>query len=274
MNFLLSLRSDLLSRRLLPLVVLVCVGLAGAVAYVLSSSSSSTPTARVTATPSTPATSNPLGSVTQAPANPSSNETVAETTDGRRYQRQGKTHNPFKTQPEPVAKATKATSAKSTSPSSSSAASGTQPSSSPTTTTNTGGSTPTQTGPKPKKPQTVYSVNVELGAATTPGEIPTLTLYKKVKIDDSLPKKNPLVVLKSANLNTKTLAEGTLNGSATFGLTSAPILKGPGVCIPSTTQCESIKLSLGQVEELQVLEPDGQNVTYLLRVAFIFRLTV
>ncbi|HEY5261761.1 MAG TPA: hypothetical protein VIJ33_06585 [Solirubrobacteraceae bacterium] len=61
---------------------------------------------------------------------------------------------------------------------------------------------------------------------------------------------------------------------AIFKLVAAPILHGPGTCLPSTSDCQSIDLVVGQVEELEYVEPNGQTVGYALRVVSINKVVV
>jgi hypothetical protein len=99
------------------------------------------------------------------------------------------------------------------------------------------------------------------------GESPKLQVYKRVKIGDALPSKShALVVLKGASATGKAPVETP--AAATFALSTPPILNGPGTCVPSDTQCESVKLTRGQVEELQYVE-GGQSVVYLLRISAV-----
>lgn len=268
MNVLKSIRSDLFSKRLAPLLILAVAGLAAAIAF--GGGGSGAGPVNQPAGPGSSAANTPqsaLSSIAEVTTNP--NQASAETTSGTRYQNQGHAHDPFNSQPQ-----TTTTTTTTTTPSS-----GKSPSSSSSTTptTTTPKSAPPTTPPvsKPKPPQVTYTVNLEFGPApTVPGEPIKVTTYKKVKVGDPIPSKSdPVVVLHSASLGTKKLAEGTLEGSAVFSLASAPILKGPGVCLPSTTKCESIRLSLGQVEELQVLQPGGETLTYLLRLTFVFKKT-
>ncbi len=60
---------------------------------------------------------------------------------------------------------------------------------------------------------------------------------------------------------------------ALFALTSEVIPKptSQGICVPSTSQCESIELSPGKSEQLEYLEPTGQSVVYELKVISIAR---
>ena len=104
------------------------------------------------------------------------------------------------------------------------------------------------------------------------GEAVHLTTYKHLTIGSKLPStSHPLLVLKAASLPAK--VEDVAGASATFGLVSSPIVNGPGTCLPSDTQCESVKMMNGQLEELQYAEENGQTVTYLLRVIGVFKQT-
>ncbi len=46
-------------------------------------------------------------------------------------------------------------------------------------------------------------------------------------------------------------------------------MKGSATCLPSALQCEAIELTVGQTEELQYLEANGQSVTYELALVSI-----
>src|SRR6202046_5811546 len=92
-EFLQSIKTDLLSRRLLPFVALLGLVLLAAVGYSVKGGSSSSAPAPVASTPSTPVTGASVLGVTVASANP--NEAVSETPGGVRYQSQGPTRDPF-----------------------------------------------------------------------------------------------------------------------------------------------------------------------------------
>jgi hypothetical protein len=268
-----SLKSDLLDRRLLPILLVLGLALAGAVAYVVlaGGGSSASPVAAVAATP-TPLTQSPSLPVTQAPANP--NAAVAETTDGTRFQHKSGSHNPFTPLPSPAAPKTQTASTGASGGSSSSVSSASA--SSPSTTTEStssaspvGGSTaPTQTSkpvaPK-KKPKPVYMVTVQFGlVGATPGVLSQLTPYADLKRLQPLPSADdPRIVFAGARGNGK---------GAVFTLNREAILKGEAVCVPSTSQCEAIDLAVGQTEELAYLEPDGQSVPYELKLVSIAKL--
>lgn len=272
-----AVKADLQDRRLRPLVIVVGVALIAALAFVVlgGSSPSSTPTA---------STESVKGAPIAAPSLPSSGasnpqEAAAETTYGH-HARDGKIVDPFTelaTSTSTTTTASKGSSSGSSgsggpsskgSGSSASPASGSSGSSTPSG----GGSSSSSPPPPPPKPKTHVEVtaNVELGPApTTAGEPVQLTTYKHVKLGTALPSKShPLVVLKAATMSLKDTSL-----SATFALASSPIVNGPGKCLPSDSQCESVKLTNGQLEELQYAEENGQTVTYLLRVAAVFKKT-
>ncbi len=265
-----SLKSDLLDRRMLPILLALGVLLVGAVAYVVlaggGSSEAGAPAAAVTPNP-TPASLSPSLAVTQAPANP--NAAVAETTDGARYRHKPGSHDPFTPLASPQAKSagTTATTTSSVSSPSSSSTSTNVEKSSPSS-PNTGGATTTPSTPvkpaAPKKPKTVYLVTVQFGLLpSTPSELSQLTPYPDLKRLQPLPSKDdPRLLFAGARGNGK---------GAVFALSREAILKGQAICIPSASQCESIDLAVGQSEELTYLEADGQSVPYELKVISIVK---
>jgi len=103
-DFLISLKADLLDRRLLPLVALVAAGLIAAIAYTVlgGGGSSATPTAALS---SGPASASSGIAISQS----DTEKAVAETTSGGSAQHGGKVHNPFTPLPEPKAKKAAAT---------------------------------------------------------------------------------------------------------------------------------------------------------------------
>jgi hypothetical protein len=267
-----SLKSDLLDRRLLPILLALGLALAGAVAYVVLAGGGSPGGAgasRGSVQPA-PISQGPALAVSQAPANP--NAAVAETTDGARFQHKPGSRNPFT--PLAAPKASAASTGKSGESSSGVSSSG---SSTPSTSsesksgasTSTGGSSTTPStattpaAPKPKpKPKPVYLVTAQFGLLpSTPGELSQLTPYSDLKPHQPLPSVNdPLIVYAGARGNGK---------GAVFTLVREAILKGQAICVPSTSQCEAIDLAVGQSEELNYLEPDGQSVPYELKVVSI-----
>jgi hypothetical protein len=260
-----SLKSDLLDRRMLPIVVLLVAAVAGAVAYtVLAGSGSSNTPAAAAIGPVTPPTRGPTLAVQQAPANP--NGAVAETTDGVRYQHKAGKHNPFTPLPGAVkveVKTTTSTPAAST-PSSESKSSSSTGGSSTTPTQPTQPAKPTTPAKKPK-PKPAYVVNLQFGALpTTPGAPVELVPYE-LRARKQLPSvSDPKIIFTG------------VHGSpfeAVFALTAEVIPKptSQGTCVPSTSQCESIELAAGKSEQLEYLEPTGQTVVYELKVISIAR---
>lgn len=197
---------------------------------------------------------------------------MSETTSGAGYQRGGATRDPFVPLPQPKSKTVAPSSPTSTS-SSSSPSSGTSTGGSGGSSSSSGGGSgasggSTPTGPsspspapvKPKK-QTVYHVALLFGPAPPPGQNPQLTPYTDLTHPTVLPsKQDPVVML---------TAVGPSGKGAIFKLLVAPILKGPASCLPSTSQCESIDLPVGQTEELNYLSATGQTVTLQLQVVSI-----
>jgi hypothetical protein len=267
-DFLQSIRSDLLSRRLLPLLALLGLALLAAVGYAFTSGSggaTSPPPASVSnSTAARGATPLP---VTAAPADP--NEAVSETPGGVRYQSQGPTRDPFI--PLSVPPAAKKASASSSSSSSSSSAKSTGSSSVGTGSSSTGASSGGQQAPVPtapippkkaSKPRFPYAVSVLFGpASTTPGQSATLTPYGSLKLLQPLPsKQDARIVFERVTSNGK---------GAVFKLLVPPILHGTGVCLPSTSECEAIDLKAGQAEELEYVEANGRSVLDELKVVSI-----
>jgi hypothetical protein len=278
-----AVKADLTDRRLRPLVIVVAVALIGALAFVVlgGSSQSASPTATAAAVPggavATPALSQAAASNPKAAA--------AETTYGTHDQHGGKLVDPFTELPQPQSKTAakksaspaKGSSGSSGSGSGASSGGGSKPSSSGS---GSGGSGSGGSGASPASPPPVppaapkthveYLADVELGPApTTPGEAVHLTKYSRVKLGTALPtKSHPLVVLKAATFGGE---KGTPPATATFALASSPIVNGPGKCLPSDTQCESVRLETTGLEELQYAEENGQTVTYLLRVTAVIK---
>jgi hypothetical protein len=269
-EFLQSLRSDLFSRRLLPFVALAAVALIAAVGYAVSAGSSSSTPASVASLPSIPVTgSAPALPVTVAPANP--NEAVSETPGGMRYQSQGPTRDPFVPLPSPPA-VKLAGSGSSSSSSSSTASKG---SSSGGSSSSGGGSStskgsgggqeaPTPAPKKTSKPKFPYVVSILFGpASSTPGQPATLTPFESVKPGDPFPSKQ------DPRISFERVTTGA--AGAVFKLVSPPILHGTGICLPSTSECQTIDLEPGHSEELEYIEANGQSVVYELKVVSIVK---
>jgi hypothetical protein len=252
-DFLVSVKADLLDRRLLPIVALVVLALVGAIAYTVlgGSSPAATPTAAVS--------TGPAASAGLAVSQSTSEQAVAETTGGVSQQRRGSARNPFTPLPEPKPKtqaASSSSSSSSTTSSSSSAGSGSQSS---------GGSSPTTPAKPsaPAKPKTVYHVSVQFGelpAGVTPAEA-QLKEFGDVKLLTPLPSAElALVVFRGVTAGGK---------SATFTIVGEEILHGEANCLPSASQCEAIDLKAGQSEQLEYISATGQAVLDELRVVSI-----
>jgi hypothetical protein len=282
MNDLLSsLKSDLLDRRLLPVLVLLGAVLVAAIAYAVLGGGSSSPAAPVASTGSAglaPTATGPTLAVHEAPADP--NAAVAETTDGSRYQHHGGAHNPFSPLASATAKSASTTSAggsasagkssSSSSSSSSGSSAGSAGSSGAPGSGSGSGATPAEPTPaqpapsKPQKPKTVYLVNVLYGLTPmTPGQLSQLTPFADVKRLEPLPSSSdPKVVFAGVSDTGK---------GAIFTLVGEAILKGEGSCMPSATQCEAVVLAPGKSEEFEYAEANGQTVSYELKVVNIVK---
>ncbi len=272
-DFLNSVKEDLVDPRLRVLVAVVLVAVVAAVAYAKLGSSSPTSTPPASSPAPAATTAAPPTAAAVPAANP--NAAVAETTYGKGDQHHGKLSNPFTALPTEKSKTTTVATLTSSS-ATSTAAAPVAPSSPTTHTTTTSAPAAPVTPAAPVKPAThiAYRVTVELGPApATAAETPHLTVYKNVKVGQSLPSKShPLVVLKRAVTNGKALLAGKPDtSSATFTLTgfNPPIVSGPGACLPTATQCEAIQLDSNVPEELQFAEPNGQTVTYLLKLTLV-----
>jgi hypothetical protein len=278
-----AIKADLSDRRLRVIVIVVAVALVGAIGYAVlgGGSQSSTPTA---AAGPVAAGAGGAPSLGQSSTSSNPNAAKAETTYGAHYQHNAKLVDPFVQLASSTTTTSKTSSAGSSgksssgsagsskgsgssSSSSTSAASTPSPSSSSTSSGGSSGASAPSTSPKPKT-HTEYRVTVELGTAPNAGESPKLKVYKGVKSGVALPSKShQLVVLKAASAAGKAPVETP--ATATFALSSSPIVNGPGKCLPTDTQCESVKLTPGQVEELQYTEAGGQTVAYLLRISAV-----
>jgi hypothetical protein len=269
-EFLQSIKSDLLSRRLLPFVALLAVALIAAVAYAVGAGSSSSGPAPVASAPSAPSSGVTVLPVSVAPAN--ANEAVSETPGGVRYQRQGPTRNPFTPLPSPAPAKTASTSSSSAGASGKSSQSSSSGSSSGGTGTgpSSGGSgtgvpkAPAPAPKKPAKPQLAYDVSVLFGVASTaPGQPVTLAPYESLKLGQPFPSKQDVRI---------SFERVTASGSgAIFKLVVPPILHGTGICLPSNSECQTIDLEAGHSEELEYVEADGQLAVYELKVVSIVK---
>jgi hypothetical protein len=261
-----SIKTDLLSRRMLPLVILLGIVLAGAVGYAAigGGSSSSTPVASTGAAEAPPTVPGPA--VSQAA--PSSSDAVDETTSGAGAHGSS-SRDPFKPLPgssgEQSAKSQSAGKNGSSSSSSSStkASSGSSSGASSRATTQPAPSTSSVPKPKPKSKAPVYRTTVLMGVAPTATQPASPQTYKDLKRLQPLPSaQDPRIAFMGVSSSGK---------GAIFSLISEAILKGPAACTPSASQCEAIDLGVGATEELEYIEADGQPVTYQLQVLSIVK---
>jgi hypothetical protein len=265
-EFLRSIKSDLLSRRMLPFLVVLGVALIAALGYALTGGSAGPAPAASASLPSTSGGSvgsTGSASVSVAAANPE--QAVSETPGGVRYQSQGPTRDPFVPLPTPNA-STSTSSSKSASSSSASSSGGSSSSgkgSSSTGKGSGGNSAPAPAKPsKPSKPQNPYTVAVWFGIpSSTPGQTTTLVPYPSLNLGQPLPSKQDVRVV---------FERVTSDGKgAIFKLVAPPILHGTGICLPSTSECLTIDLEVDRYEVLEYVEANGQSVTYELGVVSI-----
>jgi hypothetical protein len=264
-----SIKADLLSRRLLPLLALLVVALLAAVAYTATGGSSGSSAPPVN-TPG-PAAGGASLPVTVAHSNP--NEAVSETPGGVRYQNRGPTRDPFIPLPSPP-KAQSAGANHASSKSNGSSKSGSGAGTKGSSGNGTGGSSsggsgsgggetaPTPVPKKPSKPSFPYVVSIQFGrlSTPTPGQPVTLTPYENLKPQQPLPSKQ------EARIAFERVTAG--GKGAIFKLLTPPILHGTGVCLPSTSECQTIDLEVGHSEELEYVE-SGNTVVYELKVVSI-----
>lgn len=278
MTFLRSIGSDLIEKRLWPLVALLGVALVAVLVWVaMSGAGASSPVPP-------PAAANASGvAVTAAPPNP--NEAVAETPTGARYQRQAGAHDPFVAlgggtsahgatgASGPVATATTSTAGSGGASASSSSA----PAIAPPATLTAPASTPPApvtppTSSKPAasaKPTATHPIDVRFGVIPTVtgpnGAVQTqpaqLTEHKDLPRLSPLPDaKSPIVVYMGMRPDGKT---------ATFALMHEAILRGDGTCRPSALKCQLLDLRAGQKEQFDYVTPSLSIVRYELDVVSV-----
>jgi hypothetical protein len=238
-----SIKTDLLSRRMLPLLVGVAVALVAAAAYALSAGSSSGgANPSPVPSPSLPPVASTLH-VAVASTNP--HAALAETPGGKQYQSRGSTRNPFAplASPPPAKSGTTGSSGSSpgsSSPGSSSGGSGSSGSA--------GGSTPAPPTPTLPKPKPVHvgltstqSYAVALSLTTSGGGLNTVDSLERLSVLPS--DQQPLLVYL-----------GVLKGGrdALFVVQPGTVVSGPGTCTPGPTDCEILSLAQEQIESLAV----------------------
>jgi hypothetical protein len=264
-----SLRSDLLSRRLLPFVALALLVLAVAVGYALAGAGSG-PAPRASAPVNAPV-GQPALSVAAAAANPNAAE--SETPGGLRYQAGGPTRNPFTPLPEPKVAAAKTAPGSSSSSGSSaggSSSSGSGGAGAGGSGGKSGGTGPAPTPPKPSKPSKPskkafpYDVSILFGKLpAAPGQEVTLPPYQNLQPQRPIPSNSEeRIALERVNGNAK---------SAIFTLLAPAILRGEGVCLPSPSECQHLSLEAGHAEELEYVEENGQSFVYELKTVSIVK---
>lgn len=267
--FLDSLKSDLLDRRIIPLLGLAVVALLGALGYaVLGGGGSGSSTQPLPNGPTiAPSTAGIAVSAVQADAKSS----TSETTSGAAEQTGGASRDPFS--PTPGAQSSKSASTateggSSTSGSSAAATSGSESATSggsETSGSQSGGSQQQQQQQQPtqKRKQKTYKVSVLFGTAApgTPALEAGLTSYEELKRQQPLPSaKQPVIVFRGVVVGAK---------SATFTLVGEAIPHGEAICKPSAAQCQAIDLKVGQTEELEYVPLGGTPVNYELRLVKI-----
>ncbi|HEV7942846.1 MAG TPA: hypothetical protein VGP17_08615 [Solirubrobacteraceae bacterium] len=260
-DLLASIKADLSSRRMLPLLGLAAIALLGAIAYVALGAKSGNPS------PPSSASTNPQHvaslpgpALSSAPANP--NAAVSETTVGAKYQHGGKTRNPFTPLKD---KSSQSHSAATQSSSGSSPSSGSSTGTGSGSSTPSGGSQPTSGGGSSTPPSSSissYHVDVALQQLSEEGNpVGKVQTFQDVAELRPLPSKH------------KALVEPTsvVGGGAevAFILMRPEIIHGNGKCVPSAADCQAIDLKLHASEELQYQEEDGTVLVYRLTVTKI-----
>lgn len=283
-----SIKADLLSRHMLPLLAAGALALLGALAYVAlaGGGGESKPPA-----PAPPATASSGLPVSIAPPNTTA-AAAAETPAGIQYQSQGPTRDPFSS---PAVASTgggttgSASTTTSASTSTSSSTSGGTSGKGAATSGGGGGSSsktgaapssppkvapPTSPGPVPKrgartpapKPEIVpfYDVSALFGPApANPDEPAMLTPYEDMK------RFEPLPAAKDARIVFAGVVSKDDRQRAVFGLVTPPILRGQASCFPSATHCQWIELGAGKSEELEYVDSNGEAVAFELKVVKI-----
>ncbi|HEY2217181.1 MAG TPA: hypothetical protein VGH21_06775 [Solirubrobacteraceae bacterium] len=266
-----SLKSDLLDRRVVPLLAVLGLAVLGAIAYAVLAGGSGSSAAPVANAPiAAPAA--PGIAVSAVKANPDTS--VDETTSGSAKQTRGASRNPFKPLPGAQQASTSGAAASSTSDSGSTAGgsstSGSEAegsgSGSESSSSAQGGTSPQPERKKPSqpaKPQTVYKVSVLFGTAPAGSSTPSvgLTPYNGLKRQQPLPSSTaPLIVFRGVVVGGK---------SATFTIVGEAIPRGNGACLPSASQCTAIDVKVGDTEELEYVPLEGTPTTYQLQVVKI-----
>lgn len=266
-DLLASMKADLTSRRMLPLLVLAAIALLGAIGYVaLGAKSGNASSPANASTGSSHVAAVPGPAVSTAPANP--NAAVSETTVGAKYQHGGKMRDPFT----PLkGKSSSAQSSSSSSGGGSSGGSspgsaGSSGSSSSGSSAPTGGSQPSASGGGSSAPSSssvsLYHVDVALQQLSEEGQpVGEVQTFQNVTALQPLPSKHKALV-------EPTDVTGGGAGVA-FELMREEIIHGDAKCIPSAADCQAIDLKLHASEEIQYQQEDGTVLAYRLTVTKI-----
>lgn len=279
-----SIKADLLSRHMLPLLVAGAVALLGALAYVALAGGGGESKPPVLPPATTVSSGLP---VSIAPPNTTA-AAAAETPAGIQYQTQGPTRDPFSA-PAGASSGGSASTAGSGSGgggggagasgkegATSGGAGGSSGKASPAPSSPPNSSPPP--GPVPKKsaptpspkPEIVpfYDVSALFGPApANPGEPATLTPYEDMKRFEPLPS------AKDARIVFAGVVSKDGRQRAVFGLVTPPILRGQASCFPSATHCQWIELAAGKSEELEYVSSSGEVFAFELKVVKIVKRT-
>ncbi len=269
-EFLNSVKDDLLDVRLRLVLVVLVTALVAAVAYGVLGGGSSSVAPTAASAPLSPG----VAGITISQTSTSSVQPVTETTSGAAHQRGGSLRNPFIPLATPQSASTTTTTPSTSTPSTSTATSGasTGSGSTPSGGTTTPVATPKPTTPSKPKVTTRFKVTAQFGVLPAPSivgvpsEPAPLKTYADMKLNEPLPDKTNAQLVYSGAVKHASL-------EAVFTLTGESILHGDATCLPSPTQCQAIRLQVGQSETLESIESDGSPVTYELRLVAIVRIT-
>jgi hypothetical protein len=273
-----SLKADLTSRRMLPVLIVAALALLGALAYVaLAGKAGAPPSSEASA----PAHEAPLPgpAVASAPANP--NAAVSETTIGSSFQHKGAMRNPFTPLVAPLPVTSASTTGGSSASTGGSGSSGSSGSSSTgegssgggasggSTGSGTGGSEGSGPGGSPQPPSgsiALYHVDLTLQQLNEAGEpVGQPQTFKNVTHLQPLPSKHKALLAPVGV---------TDSGKAVaFTLLREAILHGKARCVPSPEDCQGFELRLHAGEELQFPQNDGSMLYYKLTITKIERVS-
>jgi len=265
-----SIRADLLSRRMLPLLAAVALALALAVGYALTGSGTSGSQRRAAAGAGN---GTATGTLAVAAAAPNPNAAEAETPGGAKYQTEAQLRNPFTPLPEAKSSSVGKSGSASGEAKSSGGSGGSGSGSSGGSSKAKGGeSSPAPTPPKPTKPNPApskpkpsfpYDVSILFGQLPPSGQPVTLPPFQALRPQQPIPSaSNARIALERVSADAK---------SAVFALLSPPILRGQGACLPSASECQQLALAVGRSEELEYVEASGQAVVYELKTVSIVK---